>query len=467
MNTKSTFFNIAITLFLASCLTSCFRKEEEVDPIKKEFKKRLDRAERNMEARRFNKAIEDYEWLLKMDPDKPGVLYFELGKAYHGIGDFGSAEKAYKKAYEVPPRLFSLLKNLASLYSDDKKFDSAEKLFKFLMRKFPENEKNKFDLSGVYLRAGRLVDGFFIYECRKIAETTYALLPNIPVLKSNDIKGKRIVVITEQGFGDVFQFIRYAKKIKNRGAKVIVLLHNKIVKKIISLCPFVDEVITVGGKCVADYKIALMSLPFYFETDVETIPQGVPYLYTEKSLEVELKEKLNKKTFNIGLCWHGLADHEEKDNRTGEEFFVRCYRSVDLKLLEPLLKTKGVNFYSLQMEYQNPITKVGDGVIHGFGPDFDRKHGAFMDTAAVMKNLDLVITIDTSIAHLAGGLGVPTWTMLKYESEWRWLTDRDDSPWYPTMRLFRQEKPTGWEPVIQNVKVALEKLVKERETSKK
>ena len=196
--------------------------------------------------------------------------------------------------------------------------------------------------------------------------------------------------------------------------------------------------------------------------DSEKLPHDIPYLHADEKRIDEWKNKLEHDTsFKIGICWEAQTYIDQSGK------MVKNNRSIPLSLLEPLKNIPGISLYSLQKGTgtEQLKTKPEGLIIQEFGPDFDTTHGRFMDTAAVMKNLDLVLTIDTSIAHLAGALGVPVWNMIIHNSCWRWFRNRTDSPWYPTMRLFRQPQPGDWKSVMQEVIHELEKIVSTRKNT--
>ncbi|MDZ4152219.1 glycosyltransferase family 9 protein, partial [Methylicorpusculum sp.] len=182
-----------------------------------------------------------------------------------------------------------------------------------------------------------------------------------------------------------------------------------------------------------------------FKTTVTTIPAEIPYLYANQALEKEWHKKMVADTqFKIGICWRATLQ-----------------KNVPLaSFIEHLTTISQATFYSLVKNGTHDLQAISQAhSIIDFGQDFDVTHGSFMDTAAVMKNLNLVITTDTSLAHLAGGLGVPVWVMLPYDCDWRWFFDREDSPWYPTMRLFRQPEMGDWESVFSEITQALKKII--------
>lgn len=259
------------------------------------------------------------------------------------------------------------------------------------------------------------------------------------------------------GIGDVINYVRYAKRLSDAGAHVIVQARSEV-KPLLSLCPYIKQVFSLQDQIPSvdiEYKDQAASV-LRMITNSEELSLDVPYLYADQKLIEHWKEQLSVDTnFKVGLCWESVPC------RNVDGTIGLSPRSVTLAQLEKLKGISGVSFYSLQkfVGEKGLRQKADDFIIHEFDGDFDQSHGRLMDTAAVMKNLDLVITVDTSIAHLAGALGVPVWTLVMHNSDFRWLKDRSDTPWYPTMQLFRQQKRGDWESVIQQIVEEIKKLL--------
>lgn len=215
----------------------------------------------------------------------------------------------------------------------------------------------------------------------------------------------------------------------------------------------IDHVIPRGEPLIDfDVQVPLMSLPGIFKTTQNSVPNDIPYLHANPNLVTFWKDKLvqlgAEKTFNIGICWQGNTTY-----RTQALKHAIQAKSLRLDAFKPIANIPGVSLFSLQkINGLEQIESVQDKfVIHTFDVDFDETHGRFMDTAALMKNLNLIITIDTSIAHVAGGLGIPTLLMLPNPADWRWIINRTDTPWYPEMKLFKQPTPGDWKSVIESI----------------
>jgi hypothetical protein len=203
-----------------------------------------------------------------------------------------------------------------------------------------------------------------------------------------------------------------------------------------------------------DFHAPLVSLPYILHTTEETIPTKIPYLFPDSAFELYWRHQLAQdKKLKVGICWQG-----NKGYRTAFLRAAVAAKSVSIQTFAPLAELPGISLYNLQkINGEEQLQELDDTfALHIFEGNFDELHGRFMDTAAVIKNLDLVITIDTSIAHLAAGLGTKTWVLIPEPPDWRWMIDRTDTPWYPNMRLFRQHAQGDWDTVIQDIIKALQ-----------
>ena len=269
-------------------------------------------------------------------------------------------------------------------------------------------------------------------------------------LNPHNFLGKTVLLDCRNPYGDTFFFIRYAQQLKECGARVLAHVPIQLVS-LLSLMPCIDQVFTQRNKISYDIRIPVTSCGYIFNTTLETIPTNVPYLYAQPSLINLWKEKLKNDTnFKIGICWSANAFNDR---------FIPKYshRTFDPTRFKKICGIKNVSCYSLQTSEINKTLPKDLNVSHF--ENFDSDHGSFMDTAALITNLDLIITADTSIAHLAGALAKPVWVLLPHVADGRWLLDRQDSPWYPTMRLFRQKAYGYWQPVFEKVYQEVIKLI--------
>ncbi len=302
---------------------------------------------------------------------------------------------------------------------------------------------------------GHYRKGWADYEWRWQAKDIPGKRPkiNAPTWQGQDLIGRHVVVFSEQGLGDVVQFARYLPLLIERKAKVTFLTTEKLVRLMRPLGPQIEIVSSLGTKAVFDFQCALMSLPHWFNTDLSSIPNKVPYLTAEQDLSCRWKERIGEDGFKIGIAWQG-----------NPQSAIDQGRSIPLEEFIPLTRLPGARLISLQKHHGLDQLNClpADAKIETLGDDLDSGPDAFIDTAAVMNNLDLIITSDTAIAHLAGALARSTWVALQYVPDWRWTLDRDDSPWYPTIRLFRQRDRDDWKPVFGKIEEELRSVLGRR-----
>jgi hypothetical protein len=272
---------------------------------------------------------------------------------------------------------------------------------------------------------GRYEQGWQELEWRwGIADSPHLSFPQ-PVWDGGPLAGKRICLWAEQGSGDTIQFVRFAEEAKRAGGTVILECQPSLVR-LLRTCRGIDEIVPFGSPLPEfDVHAPLQSMPRILRTSSGAIPARTPYLAADAGLASECAARLDTSgCLRVGLVWAGSSENRNDGRRSIEAERFNCLRQV-----------QGCAFYSLQKE------------------DLP---GDFADAAALVTNLDLVITVDTAAAHLAGALGKPVWTLLAFAADWRWMSGRDDSPWYPTMRLFRQSRPGDWDGVLARVAEALE-----------
>jgi Flp pilus assembly protein TadD len=300
----------------------------------------------------------------------------------------------------------------------------------------------------VLLQMGDLERGWVLYENRANAN---GVPPALTWRKprwtgAGPLAGSTLLLHCEQGLGDTIQFCRYAKLAEEQGARVVLSVQRSLRALIASIGPTISVVSETDVTPAFDWHCSLMSLPLAFKTTLATIPGGQPYLGAEPLRVARWREVLGPAGFKIGISWQG------------SKLPIDVGRSFPVVLFRALSGLAGVRLISLQKNAGEEQLDAlpGDLRIERLGVEFDTGPDAFLDTAAVMESLDLVITSDTSIAHLAGALGRPTWVALKHIPDWRWLLGRADCPWYPGHRLFRQERRGDWEGVFGRIRAALE-----------
>lgn len=305
----------------------------------------------------------------------------------------------------------------------------------------------------VFLKSGNFKDGWQEYEWRRqLPEWKGKLVVGVPRWEGQDLQGKTIVLLGEQGFGDSIQFVRYAALLVKQGARVIVACAHEL-KRLFESIDGIDAVYSGGdGSIEADFQCDLMSLPLRFGTTVDSIPDTTPYIIPEAEDVAYWSRRLGlRDMFRVGLVWAG--------KRRPDPVFVEVdrRRSFTLSTYHAFAGLPNVKFYSLQKDdaVDRSNSRLATFPIFDFPSDIDD----FWDLVPLVENLDLIISADTAVAHLAGAMGKPVWMLSRHDSCWRWFFERADTPWYRTMRIFRQPKPGDWESVIQDVKKDLEACV--------
>lgn len=402
-------------------------------------------------------AILSYERAIQANPSDMNAN-FELGYLYNRIGNLEASARYYRNAVTIDPNRVEANCNLAHALRYEGKMSDAIPFYQKVLDANPENAHAHCGLAECYLALGNFADGFYHFEYRFNRMPDTRNMVNKRWDGTTDLTGKTILVRAEYGQGDTIQFARYLPLLKKQGARVILEVQHTLVQ-LFSHAPYIDQVIAVNDPVQSlpdfDYQIPMMSLPAIFKTTLETIPSDIPYIHTDKQLDAHWQKELEKDTdFKIGICWEGSTYYEQFKSPYSK-------KSIPLALFASLTKLIGVKVYSLQkMNGTEQLNTLPSDIhIHNFGESFDNTHGRFMDTASAIKHMDLIVSTDTSIAHLAGALGKRTWVVLPYVADWRWLLNRNDSPWYPTMRLFRQTSPQNWHTVFEQVHEALEDLL--------
>jgi Flp pilus assembly protein TadD len=402
---------------------------------------------------RFAEAEAVFRGALALTPDSP--------EAHSGLGIALARQERHEEAVALQRRALELRPNYAEAYHNlgisllkVGQPEAAIAAHREALRLKPDLAESHGSLAVAYLVTGRFAEGWPEYEwrwrCKMFAGSVRPFRE--PRWDGSPLDGRTILVHTEQGLGDILQFVRYLPLVKARGGTVL-LECPATVQRLLGPCRGIDRLLSQKAPLPPfDVQAPLLSLPGILGTAVDTIPAEVPYLSVPDDLvERWRRELMIIKGYKVGICWRGNPKNP-----------YDRYRSLRLEQLAPLARVPGARLVCLQKgpgtaeELQRCAVAVP---VLDLGNRLDREAGAFLDTAAVMKNLDLVISVDTAPAHLAGGLALPVWVLLPFAAEWRWLLDREDSPWYPTARLFRQPRPGDWEAVIGRMAEALAELV--------
>lgn len=378
-------------------------------------------------------------------------------EALNGYGavlrDLGQCEETldyFDAALAVNPDYVEALVNRGNVLKELSRFAEAEACLRKAMTLEPANAHACHSRSILALLMGDLPSGWTGYERRFDVDVAPAWQPGgtVPVWQGEDVTGKSVLVLDEQGVGDVLQFFRYVILLASRGASVTFLVRAHLHRILSAQSPNIRLIADHDGETY-DYQIPLMSLPGVFKTSPETIPPVIPYLRPDPERVSRWGEVLGGQGLKVGIAWQG--------NPVGR---VDIGRSVPLKFFAPLAAIPDVRLISLQKGHgTDQLGNLPSGMqVETLGADFDSGPDAFIDTAAVMANLDLVITSDTSIAHLAGTLQRPIWLALKHVPDWRWMLERTDSPWYAAMRLYRQTSRGDWHGVFERIAADLSRM---------
>ncbi len=430
-------------------------------------------------------AMENWQKAIDIDPHH-AQAYNQLGVTYNDLGRTDLAIKHYHQAMALAPHQADSYNNLAIVLKNQGRIDEAIELYHTSITLEPNNPEAYYNLAGLYkeqghcqqaidhykqairidpsyaqahwnlsltyLLQGEFEKGWQRYQWRHQALDRGSLYPytyDRPRWDGSDFTGKRLLIYTEQGLGDAIQFVRYLPLVKALGGTVLLETWQPLIR-LFQSARGIDELIQVTPNPISeerfDIHTSIMDLPRLFETNIARVPHTVPYVIPDTSDTTHWQQQLQGSDYKIGIVWAGSPTH-------GNDHL----RSCGLHHFSTIARLGGATLYSLQkgaaadqIEAKTnslPITPLG----HQFND--------LMDTASAIEQLDLIISVDTALAHLAGALGKPVWTLLPAAPDWRWMLDRTDSPWYPSMRLFRQSQAGRWDTVFTDMTKALEILL--------
>ena len=386
------------------------------------------------EMDRLDEAIPLYRQTAAWRPDNAGAIN-NLGVALLDSGQTEAARPLLEKAVRLDPSYADARSNLGNIHLANAELNPAIDCYREAMRLKPDMAVAHLNLAVGLLMAGDFKNGWKEFQWRWDWESSSSRYCSQPRWRGEPLAGKTILLHEEQGFGDTIHFIRFAPWVAAQGGRVIVETFHPLVD-LVSTVSGVSEVVPLGKPLPAyDYHATLLSLLGVFELDFSNIPASVPYMTPPAKAFPGLGKNENIK---VGVVWAGKSKPTPR-------------RSIPLKTLSPIFDIPGFSFFSLQVG--PPSSELND--LNSPIVDLSPRLTSYADTAAAISQLDLVISVDTSVAHLAGALGKPVWTLLMHVPDWRWWLGRADSPWYPTMRLFRQPSPDDWMSVMSRVTAAL------------
>lgn len=387
---------------------------------------------------RYREAIDAYRKSLALQPEFPVALN-NLGNSLRYDYQTEEADACFQKAIALKPDYVNAFKNRGTLHVWSGNHQLALKCYQQAMALAPQDAELHRNLGVLYLLQGRFEEGWREYRWRWMCPEMPRPKHSAPLWQGEELRGKRILLYAEQGLGDTFHFLRYAKILKERGAFVIVHGPGSLTA-LLGKLPYIDMWIpqTLAVETNFDFHCSLVDAADVLRTDLNSIPRDVPYVFAPSYLVNYWQGWIQKQPpakMRIGLVWQGNKDHQ-----------ADAFRSFKASTYEPLSHIPGISLYSLQFGFGKEQEREWKGAVplRSLPDNVDQSSGAFMDTSAILTHLDLVITSDTSIAHLCGAMGLPVWVLLGLMPDWRWLLDREDSLWYPSMRLFRQAKQGDW-----------------------
>jgi len=386
------------------------------------------------ELGRRDEALQALRRGLVIQPGDAGLLN-SFGISLRSRNRFDEAVAAYRRVLSIDSKHILALLNLGNAYREQGKLDLAIEAYRNCIRLRPDLADAHHNLAMALLTRGDFAEGWDEFEWRTAISRRAGRTRSFsgPEWQGEAAAGQRLFLYAEEGLGDTIQFVRYARMAADRGLTVTVEVQESLVR-LMSGLPGVERIIAVGSEIPPyDFRCSLLSLPRIFKTDLASIPGDCPYLSADRTAG---------KGRRIGIAWRGNPNHL-RDRQ----------RSLSLAWFLDMLDMPDIEIVSLQKDFswaEFPKSHDRSRFI-----DAGRAFTDFADTAAAMAGLDLVIAVDTSVCHLAGALNVPVWTLIEYASDWRWLAGRTDTPWYPSMRLFRQDRPGDWSGVAAQVKEAL------------
>jgi predicted O-linked N-acetylglucosamine transferase (SPINDLY family)/ADP-heptose:LPS heptosyltransferase len=427
-----------------------------------------------METGALDEAAEHLSRAASLDP-KLAEAPYNLGNLAEKRGDYAAAAESFKRAAALKPQFYEAHHNLGAVLLEAGEPEAAQASFARALALRPRDAEAHCNHAGalaelgrheealgsclraiaaepthaqanfaaarLLLAQGRLREGFERYEWRWKLGTLVPRGFPVPLWSGEELAGRTILLHGEQGYGDTLQGLRYVPLIAARGGHVVLEVPQPLIRLAARL-PGVSQLVA-AGQALPHFELAcpLLSLPRAFATSLDTIPADVPYLSADPDAVARWRQALDGPGLKVGLAWAGSPLHR-RDAR----------RSIHVETIEPLLMCAGIRWFALQVgERAADLARLPSGLVSDLSP----RLSDFADTAAAIANLDLIITVDTALAHLAGALGRPTWLMLNATPDWRWLTDREDSPWYPTLRLFRQRRRGDWQDVVERIRAAL------------
>ncbi|HWA92038.1 MAG TPA: tetratricopeptide repeat protein [Rhizomicrobium sp.] len=403
---------------------------------------------------RPREALESYDKALALDP-RSTLCAVNRSAALDQVGRSQEALDSLDRAQALDPKDPGILNNKATILKSLGRLDEALPVWREAIQAAPNDANTQTNYAMACLLTGDFETGLAIFEQRWAKKENAGKRPALPFpeWKGEPLKGKRIMVYAEQGLGDIVQFSRYLPMLQAADAQTAFLVGRKMHALLAASFPGIglfDDVAKARlQRC--DYSLGMMSLMLRFGTRPDTVPALVPYLKPDPARVARWRARIGGEGFRIGIAWQGNPNTA-----------IDAGRSIPLAAFAPLAAVPGVRLISLQKNEGAEQRAGAPMAVEDLGPEFDAGRDAFLDTMAAMQSLDLAISSDTAIAHVAGALDRPVWVALRRVPDWRWMLGRDDSPWYPSMRLFRQQTAGDWDGVFASMRRALDGEVRRR-----
>ena len=392
-------------------------------------------------------ALTCYRKAIKLAPGFSEANY-NLGILLKQSGRLDEAMSAFERTIQLQANHASAFNNLAGIQMLKGNVDGAIENYRKAISIKPQYAIARMNLAMALLLIGDLPEGWKAYEWRFMIGRKAGIYPyryNKPRWDGTNFCGKTLLIHDEQGFGDTLQFVRYLPWVKAQGGRILFETRAPLIP-LLNRMPGIDEIVErsedARNESEFDIFLPLLSLPLIFGTTLQTIPQKTPYITADEERSDYWRKRIGKMGYRVGIVWAGSRTHHRDKER-----------SIPLEMLISLTHIPNTKFYGLQKPSppDKMIRMPGNMEIDNIGNDLED----FSDTAAVIHNLDLVISVDTAVAHLAGAMGKNVWTLLSYSSDWRWGRKGHTSPWYPTMTLFRQQTRGDWQAVVDHLGRAL------------
>lgn len=399
---------------------------------------------------RFEDALASNDKAVALKPDY-AEAHNNRGMALNGLKRLDEALASCDRAIELKPNYADAHGNRGIVLKELGRLDEALASHDKALALKPDYTDSLWSQANILLLLGNFERGLSQYEYResRLGILRHRRYAQPQLSDAGQLQGKTLLIHHELYLGDMIQFCRYAILGEQKGARVLLSAQNKLRDLLSTLSPSIEIIPEEAQPDNFDYHVPLMSLPLAFNTKLEGVPDKVPYLRAEPIRVAKWRTFIGERGFKIGICWQGSKLSEDTGRSFALTEFFHLSQLPNVRLIS-LQKYDGVE----QLE------ALPEGMrVETLGEEFDSGSQAFLDTAAAMETLDLIITCDTATAHLAGALARPTWVALKKIPDWRWLLERSDSPWYPTLRLFRQDEPRNWRSAFKKMELAIGDLL--------